>query len=267
MILSRLSRAIFNARFLLWLGVCMGFSITAAHSERIVADLSERVIKISSNFTGSDIVIFGTIERDRATVSRGEPYDLVIIVRGWDQTLVSRRKARTFGIWINQDRRLYGNAPNFYAMSTTRKLEDIAHPSLLAKLQIGTQYLLLPPTFSPQDRFATYDPFRVAALRQMRQKGLYTDAPSSITFLSNALFRSTIPIPSNVEVGEYEVTVHLLRGGALLHSATQKLHVAKTGFEQQAFTMAREHEFFYGLACVLIALFTGWLTGVVFRKN
>ncbi|WP_321448821.1 TIGR02186 family protein [uncultured Cohaesibacter sp.] len=267
MIPSRLSRTIFGARLLLWLGVCMGGTIHAAHSERIVADLSERVIKISSNFTGSDIVIFGTIERDRATVSRGEPYDLVVVVRGWDQTLVSRRKERTFGIWINQDRRLYSNAPNFYAMSTTRKLVDIAHPSLLAKLQIGTRYLLLPPTFNPQDRFATYDPFRVAALRQMREKGLYTDDPSSVTFLSKSLFRSTIPIPSNVEVGEYEVTVHLLRGGALLHSSTQKLHVAKTGFEQHAFTLARDHEFFYGLTCVLIALFTGWLTGVVFRKN
>ncbi|WP_319411407.1 TIGR02186 family protein [uncultured Cohaesibacter sp.] len=245
----------------------LGFSASIAHSERIVADLSDRVIKISSNFTGSDIVVFGTIERDASTVSRGEPYDLVVIVRGWNQTLVSRRKGRTFGIWINKERRLYPNAPNFYAMATTRKISDIAHPSLLAKLQIGTQYLLLPANFNPQDRFATYDPFRVAALRKMREKGLYNDDQSSVTFLSQALFRSKIPIPANVEVGEYQVTVHLLRGGALLHSETQSLHVAKTGFEQHAFTLARDHEFFYGLACVLIALFTGWLTGVVFRKN
>ena len=251
------------------IGACLslGFSISLAHSERIVADLSDRVIRINSNFTGSDIVVFGTIERDKNTVSRGEPYDLVVIVRGWDQTLVSRRKDRTFGIWINQDRRLYSNAPNFYSMSTSRKLSDIAHPTVLAKLQIGTDYLLLPKGFSPQERFATYDPFRVAALRKMREKGLYNDDQSSVTFLSKTLFRSTIPIPAKVEVGEYEVTVHLFRGGALLHTETQKLHVAKTGFEQHAFTLARDHEFFYGLACVLIALFTGWLTGVVFRKN
>ncbi len=245
----------------------LGLFIPAAHSERIVADLSDRVIKISSNFTGSEIVVFGTIERDQSTVSRGDPYDLVVIVRGWDQTLVSRRKDRTFGIWINKERKLYNNAPNFYALSSTRKLSDIAHPTLLTKLQIGTQYLLLPPNFNPQDRFATYDPFRVAALRKMREKGLYTDDQSSITFLSKTLFRSTIPIPADVEVGGYDVTVHLFRGGALLHTETQRLHVAKTGFEQHAFTMARDHAFFYGLACVLIALLTGWMTGVVFRKN
>nr|WP_321458433.1 TIGR02186 family protein [uncultured Cohaesibacter sp.] len=260
MILTRLISVL--SSFFVYLGL-----MTCAFSETIVADLSDRVIKINSNYTGSDIVVFGTIERDRSTVSRGEPYDLVVIVRGWDQTLVSRRKDRTFGIWINNARKLYNNAPNFYAISTSRKLSDIAHPSLLAKLQIGTDYLLLPPNFNPQDRFATYDPFRVAALRKMREKGLYSDDQSSVTFLSKTLFRSTIPIPANVEVGEYQVTVHLLRGGALLHSETEVLHVTKTGFEQHAFTLARDHEFFYGLACVLIALFTGWLTGVVFRKN
>ncbi|WP_316859006.1 TIGR02186 family protein [uncultured Cohaesibacter sp.] len=257
-LLRRLSLAL-----LLLVGLLSGM----AHSEKIVADISEGIIKISSNYTGSEIVVFGMIQRDKATISRSEPYDVVIIVRGKKQTLITRRKDRTFGIWINKERQVFRDAPNFYALSSSRALINIAHPALLAKMQIGTENLLLPVSFDPQDRFATYDPFRRAALRRMREKGLYRDEPNTVTFLNESLFRSTISIPADVEVGAYDVTIHLFRDGTLLHSASRTLKVAKTGFEQHAFALARDYGFFYGLACVMIALFTGWLTGVVFRKN
>ncbi len=247
--------------------ISLCWSGPSARAESIVADMSDRVIKISSNFTGSNIVVFGMIERDARTVSRGDPYDLVIVVRGENQTLVSRRKERVAGIWVNKKRRLFANAPNFYVMSSTRKLEDIAHPSTLTKMQLGTNYLLMPDGFNPQDKFATYDPFREAALRLKRAKGLYRDDLSSITFLNKAMFRSTVDIPANVEVGKYEVTVHLFRGGSLLHSSSQQLNVTKTGFEQLTYGLSRNHGVIYGILCVILAVFTGWFAGIVFRKN
>ncbi|TLP43797.1 MULTISPECIES: TIGR02186 family protein [Cohaesibacter] len=259
------------ARFLLTLlaacFVLLGSNRHVLHAESIVSDMSDRVIRINSNFTGSQIVVFGMIERDANTVSRGAPYDLVIVVRGWDQNLVSRRKERVVGVWVNTKKRAYANAPNFYVMATNRKLEDIAHPALLSKLQIGSDYLLLPPTGIDSSQFSTYDPFREAALRLKRQKGLYRDDLSSITFLNDSMFRSTVDIPANVEVGRYDVTVYLFRGGALLHSQTQPLNVAKSGFEQVTYNLAQKQSFIYGLLCVLLAVFTGWFAGVVFRKN
>ena len=239
----------------------------SAHAESIVSDMSDRVIKITSNFTGSRIVVFGMIERDANTVSRGDPYDLVIVVRGWDQTLISRRKERVVGVWVNTKKSAYENAPNFYVMASNRKLEDIAHPALLTKLQIGTEFLLLPSTNPDLNRLARTDPFRQAALRLKREDGLYRDDLSSITFLNDAMFRSTVDIPANVEVGRYDVTVYLFRGGALLHSQTQPLNVSKTGFEQLTFSLAHDHSFIYGLLSVLLAVFTGWFAAVVFRKN
>ena len=254
-------------RLLLGLLALLSIAMSSARAESLVADMSDRVINITSNFTGSKIVVFGMIERDARTVSRGDPYDLVIVVRGWDQTLVSRRKERVVGIWVNKERRFFTNAPNFYVMSSNRKMEDIAHPNMLAKMQLGTDYLLLPPGVLPQQQFATYDPFRQAALRLKRQQGLYRDDLSSITFLNKSMFRSTVAIPANVEVGKYEVTVHLFRGGALLHSITQPLNVSKKGFEQVTYSLAHDYSLIYGLLCVAMAVFTGWFAGVVFRKN
>ncbi|SNY91911.1 conserved hypothetical protein [Cohaesibacter sp. ES.047] len=245
----------------------LGMSSLSARAESLVADMSDRVIKISSNFTGSNIVVFGMIERDGATVARGEPYDLVVVVRGWNQTIVSRRKERVVGVWINNKRELYPNAPNFYVLSSTRKLEDIAHPEILAKMQLGTDYLLLPSGEGVASEEREPDPFRMAALRLKRNAGLYRDDLSSVAFLNDSLFRTTVDIPANVRVGRYDVTVHLFRGGALLSSVTQPLNIAKTGFEQLTFSLARNNSFIYGVLCVAMAMFMGWFAGVVFRRN
>lgn len=238
-----------------------------ALAETMVADLSDRAIKITSNFTGSRIVVFGMIERDGLTVSRAEPYDLVIVVRGQTETLVSRRKERVVGVWINKKKRTYHNAPNFYALASNRKLEDIAHPDVLAKLELGTNNLLMPEDQADGSTFKTHDPFRMAALRLRRQEGLYRDDLSSIVFLNDSLFRSTVDIPANVAVGTYDVSLYLFRGGALLHSKTQPMTISKSGFEQITYSLAKDHGIVYGILSVLIALFTGWFAGVVFRKN
>lgn len=237
-------------------------------AESMLADLSDRAIRITSNFTGSRIVVFGMIQRDGLTVSRAEPYDLVIVVRGKDETLVSRKKERVAGIWINNKSHVYENAPNFYALASNRKLEDIAHQSVLTKLQLGTNTLLLPDTFKPGDPLPTYDTFREAALRLRREEGLYRDDFSTIVFLEDSdLFRATVDIPANVAVGTYDVSLYLFRGGSLLHSKTQPMTVSKFGFEQITYSLAINHGFVYGLLSVLIALATGWFAGVVFRKN
>ncbi|MCV6600689.1 MAG: TIGR02186 family protein [Cohaesibacter sp.] len=237
-------------------------------SEKLVADLSARTIKITSNFTGSEIVVFGVIKRDGRTVSRAEPYDLIVVVRGKDQKLVSRRKERVVGVWINKHNRTYRNAPTFYALASTRKLEEIAHPTLLTKYQLGTDYLLLPEGFKPaKGGGQSLDEFRAAALRLRRQEGIYYDDLSSISFLSDNLFRSTIKIPAKIPVGQYDVSLYLFRGGALLDQITEPLNISKHGFEQITYSLAQTKSLIYGLICIMIALITGWFAGVVFRKN
>ncbi|MCT4655917.1 MAG: TIGR02186 family protein [Cohaesibacter sp.] len=257
-----------NLRFFSCLFVLIALIIVVpAHSETLVADLSDRAIKITSNFTGSRIVVFGVIQRDKRTVSRAEPYDLVIVVRGKDQKLTSRRKERVAGVWVNKHSRSYKNAPSFYALSSTRKLEEIADPALLAKLQLGTDYLMLPAGFTPTKATKSVDEFRAAALRLRRQEGLYYDDLSSISFLSKDLFRSTVAVPAKIPVGKYDVSVYLFRGGALLHQITEPLSISKHGFEQVTHSLANKQSLIYGILSVLLALVTGWFAGVVFRKN
>ena len=78
---------------------------------------------------------------------------------------------------------------------------------------------------------------------------------------------TTIPIPDNAPTGLYEVDVKLFADGALLSRQQTALEIVKVGFEQFVASAAREHGLFYGLATALMALLTGWLASVVFRKD
>ena len=53
----------------------------------------------------------------------------------------------------------------------------------------------------------------------------------------------------------------------MLSRTQTALEVVKVGFEQVVANAARDHGLLYGLATALMALLTGWIASVVFRKD
>ncbi|MGO9356571.1 MAG: TIGR02186 family protein, partial [Xanthobacteraceae bacterium] len=80
-------------------------------------------------------------------------------------------------------------------------------------------------------------------------------------------FRTTIPLPGEVPIGDYNVDIKLLSGGAFVTSTTTMFEVVKVGFEQFVASAAQQHALLYGLTIVAMALLTGWLASVVFRRD
>jgi hypothetical protein len=58
-------------------------------AERLITTLSTSRVLISSNFTGADVVLFGSVERDAQTVARRGVYDIVVTVTGPRETVVT----------------------------------------------------------------------------------------------------------------------------------------------------------------------------------
>ncbi len=251
---------------LIALWVC-GMALRPALAEGIIASVSSERINIQSNFTGTEIVVFGEIQRDGATVSRAEAYDIVVIVSGPSQKVTTRRKDQFFGVWINRQSETFAEVPSFYALNSTRPIGEIANRAVLDKYQLGLHNLSLKIDEQSNAPLSERDDFRQAFLRLRLLNGLYSERSDAIVMLSKSLFRTNVRIPSNVPVGDYEVTTYLLRGGALLASQTEPLSVAKIDFEQATYRMAHQNSFLYGLIAVLLAVLTGWLAGVIFRKD
>ena len=240
----------------------------AARAERLVTTLSTSRVLIASNFTGADVVLFGSVERDAQTVARRGNYDIVVTVKGPRESVVTYRKERVFGIWVNADSRNFVDAPSYLTVLSNRIINDIADINTLRRTQTGLARVLLQQEISGDIADSIReDPFRLAFLRLKIERGLFRETQNGVTFLTPALFRASIPIPDNAPTGSYEVDVKLFADGALLARQQTALEVVKVGFEQIVANAARDHGLLYGLATALMALLTGWFASVVFRKD
>lgn len=257
----------FATKFSIALVLILCAVVSPVQAETIVAALSSPKVSITSNFTGAEVVVFGTVDRDAGTVARGEPYMLAIEVKGPPETVVTRRKERFFGIWVNGSAATYANVPSFYAIHLSAPLEDLALPQVLQKEQVGLEYLHLAEIETTDSTSAGDEEFRKAFLRLRERQGLYSESEGTVEFLSRSLFRTTIPLPAIVPDGDYEMTVYLFRGGGLLTKETKPLSIAKSGFEQFTYSFAHNYALLYGIVTVLIAVFTGWAASIIFRKD
>jgi len=225
-------------------------------AEYLIADLSNHRIEISSGFTGASVLLFGT---------RGGNGDVVVVLRGPPEPLVVRRKARTFGLWLNRDDIVFTDAPGYYAVAASRPLLEIASPALLQDLAIGFDNL--PLTLFEESNLDELGIFRAALLRNMGKIGLYSGATAQIAFVGSQLFRTTFEFPANVPTGLYHADIFLIDEGAVVSRRTTALQISKTGFEAAMFSFAQYQPLLYGLVAVAVALVAGWTAGIVFRKG
>jgi uncharacterized protein (TIGR02186 family) len=239
-----------------------------AAAEKLITTLSTSRVLIASNFTGADVVLFGSVERDAQTVARRGGYDIVVTVTGPRETVMTFRKKRVVGIWINSDQRTFVKAPSYLTVLANRTINEIADVNTLRRTQTGLARVLLPQEISGDIADSIRDdPFRQAFLRLKIGRGLYREQQNGVTFLTPALIRAAIPIPDNAPTGAYDVDVKLFADGVLLARTQTALEIVKVGFEQFVASAARDHGLLYGLATAMMAVLTGWFASVVFRKD
>ena len=237
-----------------------------ASAEGLVTTLSTYHVRIASNFTGTDIAVFGTI--DQPPEGSDASYDVVVTVQGPRQSFVTRRKQRVLGLWVNVDSRQFVEAPAYLAVLASRPIADIAEADVRRRERLGIAFVRLLQRIGPD--FADTvedDAFRQAFVRIKGEQGLYLQDERGVGFLTGTVFRATVPLPPNVPTGTFDVGVKVFAGGRVIVQDSSALTISKVGFEQYVAAQARDHALAYGLAVALIALATGWLASVVFRRD
>lgn len=234
-----------------------------ARADSLTADLSHRLIAITSSFTGSSILVFGAVVPD----GPGRR-DLVVVLRGPDQSIRVRRKERVFGIWVNASDHPFVGVPAYYAVASTRPLSEIGAESHFTRHQIGLDAL------RPIDRELAKGaapnpaatPFRDAIRRLKESDGLYNPIRVPVTFIGPNLFRAEFQFPSNVPVGSYKAEIYLFNDGELAGANASALFVDKTGLERWVYKAARNYPALYGIVAVVIAVAFGWGAAIIFRR-
>ena len=255
-------------RLLLAFAAFFASGATPAAAERLVTSLSNHRVMVTSSFTGVDLVLFGSVERDQGTVPRHGGYDVVVTVSGPRESERTRRKSRVVGIWVNTEARTFVDVPGYLAILSSKPTTAVAPADVLRQLQVGFDYYQQPQQIGPDIADTVPDdPFRSAFIRLKKEHGLYIGRDNAVTFLTPTLFRADVPMPKNAPFGIYNIDVKLFADGAMIAQTTSALEVIKVGFEQFVADAARDYALLYGLAAAMMALMTGWFASVVFRRD
>ncbi|MGC1560067.1 MAG: TIGR02186 family protein [Bradyrhizobium sp.] len=248
------------------LGAALAWS--PARAERLIVSVSNHRVTVTPNYSGEELVLFGSVERDANTPVNRTSSDLVVTVIGPRADMVTRRKERKFGIWINTDYRDFLQVPTYLALFSNRPFDAIASPEVERRQQLGLNNVLLTQRVGTDYAdVVPNDAFRSAFVRLRMEHGLYREETSAVTFLTPTLFRTGIPLPAAVPIGTYQVEIRLFSDGALIARTDTAFDIVKVGFEQFVATTARQDGLFYGMVTAFMALMTGWMASIVFRKD
>jgi uncharacterized protein (TIGR02186 family) len=233
-------------------------------AEQVQSDVSTREISIQSNFTGIEIVLFGSIDFSRAPSLDEGPYDVIVVIRGPNRAIVVRRKERIAGLWMNGASKTFPSVPGYYAVLASRPFRAAAPEAVLTKLGIGFSNLDFGKTSEGE---TADDGFRASLIRLQQDHGLFQESDDAISFIGRSLFRGSVQLPVDVPIGRYTTQVFLFRNGKLLSQSQSSLQVEKVGAERMIYTLAFHYPFAYGLLAVLMAVSAGLLAWTVFRRE
>ena len=243
-------------------------SIFPSYSETLVTALSQEEIEITSQFSGSELLLFGAFERhalesiQSSEISvQGLDYDIIVVVQSEPTDMVIRKKEKIGGIWVNNENQTVRNIPGYYVVGTTRPIDEFLSPEKQAEFGIGLKNLNV--TSDTDEDVAEY---KEALLRNMIAKGLYLEEVGNVTVKEEILFHANINFPSNMPVGKYSAYVYLVRDGNIVLNDNIGLKVDKQGVERVIYNFANEYPSYYGIMAIFVAISVGLFSGFVAKK-
>jgi len=236
-------------------------ALTGQREPILVPEVSQHEVQVRQGFTGTELLLFGAIlEPDGRRA--GRDYDIVVVLKGPTQPIRLREKQKILGIWINADSTAFRSAPSFFAVASSRPVDEIVDERTAAIYELGLDYLQLSPIGSidpkEQDRFTK----GLVGLRE--REGLYGQDPHGVTIGEQVLYQARIALPSNVQTGRYTAETFAITRGRVISSASAEIEVRKLGFERLVADFAEDDSFWYGLIAVGLSLSMGWIAGRLF---
>lgn len=230
----------------------------------LVPEVSQSRIEVRQGFTGTNLLLYGAVI-DPAGAASPTEYDIVVVLKGPTEPIRLREKERMVGIWMNAGSSDFRSAPSFFAVASSRPVEEIVDERTAAIYELGTEFIQLSPSgqIEPEEQ-ARY----ASGLVEMRERlGLYKEDPEGVRISEGVLYQARIDLPSNVTTGEYTAETFAVANGRVLASATADIDVVKVGLEGRVVYAAERYGLLYGLGAILLSLSMGWLAGRSFSRS
>ena len=227
----------------------------------LVPEVSQHEVRVRQGFTGTELLLFGAVF-DPASRGSATDYDIVVVLKGPSEPIRLREKDRVGGIWMNTASEDFRSAPVFFAVASSRPIDEIVDEKTAAIYEFGTGFIQLSPSgvIDPEEQRR----FTEGLVDLRRRQGLYKQDMTGVTISEKVLYQARIALPSNVVTGIYTAETFAVADGRVIASAVSEVAVRKVGFERFIEQSAQNNGLIYGLVAVFLSITTGWLAGRLF---
>ncbi len=257
----------FFPRSLLPCTIFLLFLSTPFTSNALEVGLDNHHIAVTTGFIGSDVILFGAVS---------DVGSLVIKVTGPPQKAVIRKKERILGVWANTQQAHFEALPSFYFYAAAKiptllpsaQLHSDLTANSLRREKVNVQDLAVhfsdfSKDLTKQQQFE----YKQALISLKQQQYLYPEIQGDITFIGQELFRLAVHFPASVPIGTYKLEVLHIQDGLTIKAKTTPLIVSKEGISADIAYFAHKHSLLYGIMAISIAILSGWLGAIIFKKQ
>ena len=228
----------------------------------LVPEISQHDVKVRQGFTGTELLLFGAVLDPRGRAGQG--YDIVVVLKGPTEPIRLREKERFAGVWVNSESNDFRSVPSYFAVASSRPIEQIVDEKTAAIYEFGTRYIQLSPSgnINPEDnrRFAR-------GLVDLKQRqGLYKEDMDGVQITQGVLYQARISLPSNVTTGTYVAETFAVTQGRVIASAESEVEVRKVGLEREVENFSQNFGLLYGALAVMLSVLMGWGAGRLFAR-
>ena len=142
---------------------------------QIVADLSQENVKITTDFLGAKILLFGAYDGQKGD-------DIIVVVTGPKGLVTVQKKEKVFGIWVNTKSVNYINTPKYLNISSNRDINKILNQKTQKISEIGLNNLKI--RLQPGKKVQKEKEWREALTRNMLKSKLWSLNAVSYTHLT-----------------------------------------------------------------------------------
>lgn len=237
------------------------FALPLQAEESVVLGLSQDTIEITTDFNGSDILIFGAIKRE-TPIPADHPLEVIVTLSGPSLPALVRRKDRRLGIWTNVESVEIDRAPIFYAIATSAPFAQMLSPAQDRRYRVSIDRAIL--SIGAKVTNENAETFQEALVRIREKEGKYVMLENAVEVEQQTLFRTTIQMPPDLTEGTYTARILLTREAEVVAAHAAQIDVRKVGLERFLFNLSREQPWAYGVLALVIAAFAGWGASAIF---
>lgn len=242
--------------------ILAAFALMGQRDALLVPEVSQHDVQVRQGFTGTELLLFGAVLDPRGRAGQG--YDIVVVLKGPSEPMRLREKERFAGVWINAESTDLRSVPSFFAVASSRPIEEIVDEKTAAIYEFGTGYIQLSPSgnIDPEEQLR----FRDGLVDLKRRQGLYKEDMDGVRITESVLYQARISLPSNVTTGTYTAETFAVTEGRVIASAESLVEVRKVGLEREVEYFSQNYGLLYGALAVTLSVLMGWGAGRLFAR-